>query len=816
MTSGAGYALAATLAASPRGASLVSLAWSEATRADGAAVLAALADDGALTAWIVAEEDEDRREEDEDRREEDEDRREEDEDRREEDEDRRDDDSERKVKTTRGGLDLGKSTTGGGLAIAERRFGPPPILSADDESSSEHSGAVRARAAATIPAASPPRRHTSFAFYPACASRVVAGDADGAVVAYDLDLDLDLDGDGDGDALARVGEGVVSISIPPSVDSASVANTPRHASAVACVACHPAGWQCVTGGGARDGVAYCWDLAGMTGRAPGSAQHALKWDMGAVTDASYSPCGRLIVLACSNDRSGPDGAHRVLVWSAVSGRLCRWYDAHRGAVTARSWAPKCRATEGFSSTGGNAAAPRLEENALVTGCEDGAVRLWFVCASPQGEGKPAHERWGGGEETEEEEEEEDEEEEAADDESDGDGEEDPSSDGWVSRRASSARTPGGAAAVLAAAHSPGGGKIAIARGTGEVAVLAARTFDAELERRLGRGAARALAWAPGRARRAKGEGEEGGETRGRRRRRRRGRRGSDDDAGASDDDSSDDSDDSDDSDSSDTSDVVSDVSDTTRSAPPSPSSSPPVRRRRPSSSSTSASASLLLAYGGDDGAIRLAFVPSAGDDRHWWDADRGVVPAVGPGAAGLRDALPASAFVAALGGSGGVSRERVALALSGLSGDGGDPGGSAAELATLKSLFLASGGGGLGLLSGGTTTDAEAIERAAARVRAWEAELEKWEVEADAARSDRERVVRDEFPALAPSRRRAFNAAHAERMRPIRERRGFLARLVRRKGLVDEDELRAEEERERGVRAEELGKAWGERDASDV
>ena len=34
--------------------------------------------------------------------------------------------------------------------------------------------------------------------------------------------------------------------------------------------------------------------------------------------------------------------------------------------------------------------------------------------------------------------------------------------------------------------------------------------------------------------------------------------------------------------------------------------------------------------------------------------------------------------------------------------------------------------------------------------------------------------------------------------------------------FFDEDELRVEEERERGVRAEELGKAWGERDASDV
>ena len=248
----------------------------------------------------------------------------------------------------------------------------------------------------------------------------------------------------------------------------------------------------------------------MTGRPPGSAQHALKWDMGAVTDASYSPCGRLIVLACSNDRSGPDGAHRVLVWSAVSGRLCRWYDAHRGAVTARSWAPQCRATEGFSSAGGNAAAPRLEENALVTGCEDGAVRLWFVCASPQGEGKPAHERWGGGEETEEEE-------------------------GGVRRRE---RRRGGRGTVVrrvgfstrvviedagrrrraaAAAHSPGGGKIAIARGTGEVAVLAARTFDAELERRLPASARAARAPSRGPARtdgRASREGR--GETRGRR------------------------------------------------------------------------------------------------------------------------------------------------------------------------------------------------------------------------------------------------------------------------------------------------------------
>ena len=60
---------------------------------------------------------------------------------------------------------------------------------------------------------------------------------------------------------------------------------------------HPAGWQLCSGGGAGDGVGKVWDLAGMTGRAPGSCAHTLRWDAGAVTRVSYAPCGRLIVTA---------------------------------------------------------------------------------------------------------------------------------------------------------------------------------------------------------------------------------------------------------------------------------------------------------------------------------------------------------------------------------------------------------------------------------------------------------------------------------------------------------------------------------------
>ena len=129
--------------------------------------------------------------------------------------------------------------------------------------------------------------------------------------------------------------------------AASVSPTRRHAATVSSVAFHPAGWQLCSGGGAGDGVGKVWDLAGMTGRAPGSCAHTLRWDAGAVTRVSYAPCGRLIVTATAAPLAAAGrGAFRLLVWSAVSGRLCKWYDSHDAPVTAFAWNPGTRVPDG--------------------------------------------------------------------------------------------------------------------------------------------------------------------------------------------------------------------------------------------------------------------------------------------------------------------------------------------------------------------------------------------------------------------------------------------------------------------------------------
>ena len=242
------------------------------------------------------------------------------------------------MKTTRGGLDLGKSTTGGGLAIAERRFGPPPILSADDESSSEHSGAVRARAAATIPAASTPRRHTAFAFYPACASRVAAGD-DGTS-PYDW-----MDGRM---ATARDAFARASLDLDPA--SVSVANT------LSVVACHPrVSVRHRRRREGRRGTAGTRD----DGRPPGSAHAA--WDMGP-WDASYSP-GRPVLRARTTE------AGRRPMWSAVTGTTRTRRSRGAGAEMSRD--------------GGAGEMPRRRGSRRTRSNRVRTARSGSVCASPQ-------------------------------------------------------------------------------------------------------------------------------------------------------------------------------------------------------------------------------------------------------------------------------------------------------------------------------------------------------------------------------------------------------------------------------------------------
>ena len=161
---------------------------------------------------------------------------------------------------------------------------------------------------------------------------------------------------------------------------------------------HATGWQLVTGG--ADGVARVWDLAGMTGRDPGATLHTLKWEgaSAAVTRVSYTPCRRLILVVTAYHLGGSGGgSYRLLTWSAVSGRLCKWYDACPGPVASMSWHPiGDEMSENDDTKTSDAAKNRNRNrnlNALVTSTDDGVLRLWSVQASPSGEGKPLHECW---------------------------------------------------------------------------------------------------------------------------------------------------------------------------------------------------------------------------------------------------------------------------------------------------------------------------------------------------------------------------------------------------------------------------------------
>ena len=181
-----------------------------------------------------------------------------------------------------------------------------------------------------------------------------------------------------------------------------------------CVAFHPRqSWQVTTGGADGDGRA--WDLEGLSGGKPGRCQHTFRWrnaegsrSRNRGTDVAYAPGGRLGVTATADHlgNSGA-GAYRLLVWSAVSGRLCTWHDAHGAPVASWAWERAFETRDRDPSLDASAAnaLPRdaresrrletlrraaLEENVVVTACEDGALRLWALRGAPQGAGKPLH------------------------------------------------------------------------------------------------------------------------------------------------------------------------------------------------------------------------------------------------------------------------------------------------------------------------------------------------------------------------------------------------------------------------------------------
>lgn len=119
-----------------------------------------------------------------------------------------------------------------------------------------------------------------------------------------------------------------------------------------------------------DQDARVWDIYGdIVG--PGCCIHTLGWESGAVNDISYTCDGRLIVIA-TNDDSPNKRWYRLLVWSAVSGRICKWYDGHESIITCMSWHPCPDEEEGYE---------------LVTSSQDGTLRFWSIAGEPAGAGQ---------------------------------------------------------------------------------------------------------------------------------------------------------------------------------------------------------------------------------------------------------------------------------------------------------------------------------------------------------------------------------------------------------------------------------------------
>ena len=142
-----------------------------------------------------------------------------------------------------------------------------------------------------------------------------------------------------------------------------------------------------------------------------------------------------------------------------------------------------------------------------------------------------------------------------------------------------------------------------------------------------------------------------------------------------------------------------------------------------------------------DSAWRVP-VNKCGEDRAtWWDRERGVSDAIGPGDERREARLPSTAVAFAMAGG----DKDLALATA-YQARGEDPAVAARAAEHLDEL----------------------VER-------------------------RERVVAEGFPGMTPKARRRVNQKHAEAMRPLRERRGRLYRMIKQKGFVEAEELEKED-----------------------
>lgn len=203
----------------------------------------------------------------------------------------------------------------------------------------------------------------------------------------------------------------------------------------------------------------------------------------------------------------------------------------------------------------------------------------------------------------------------------------------------------------------------------------------------------------------------------------------------------------------------------------------------------------LLATGGADGAVRVFRVAVTGDKNAWRDVDEGVVAAIGPGVGGARKALPASLLT-------GVSSERVSLALETFGGENSTRKGGSVPF----SVFMHGESGMKALGASDTNSDhthssfadlnladvvglpadalafafgPEAEREATAKLQRWQEEYDVAEKETTRASETRREIVRDQFPTMSPSEKRAANKSHAEKMVPLRLARVRLWNLIK-------------------------------------
>jgi len=232
------------------------------------------------------------------------------------------------------------------------------------------------------------------------------------------------------------------------LDRAIPAGLNAHKRAIACLAFHPVRNRAQLTSGSLDGDARVWDLVAEATEVAGECLHTLRWDAGAVVGVDYTPCGRLIVTTTSTSAGKATyvSTNRLLVWSSVTGRLCKWYDAHSSRIRGISWHPHPGS-----------------RNVVVSACDDGVLRVWSVRAAPSGIGKPLLEH-------------------------------DADVGSMMEASGVDRRASGGA---LAVAHSPMGGLIAVVTRDGRLRVHDSETLECAHEwRASASGRATCVSWAP--------------------------------------------------------------------------------------------------------------------------------------------------------------------------------------------------------------------------------------------------------------------------------------------------------------------------------